>query len=112
MVCSSCKKNKGMQENRACGYIPENKRDVNRTWTIPEISDLSINSKVCPVYTYLENIEVYRYVNQASKMLLNEQTFNGRHVIEVYENYQAMRELTKNKAKTSKNVNSNTGVSK
>ncbi len=113
MVCSSCKKNKGMQENRGCGFIPEKERDKNRTWTIPEISDLSITSKICPVFTYLDNIEFYKYVNQSIKTALNEQTFLGRQVIEYYNNYQAMREIARNKAKPKKNGNNNNkGMSK
>ena len=95
MVCSSCKKNKGMQEQRSCGYIPKEKRQ--RTWTIPEINDLSIFSDVCPVYTYLENVEIYKYVNQARNLPLNQQTFLGRQVIDIFNNYQAMKQIYNDK---------------
>lgn len=60
-------------------YIPE------------EFKDLSIKDDVCPVYTYLENLYLYKYINVAKEVRLFDLSFAGRIVIEAYKQYMSLR---------------------
>ncbi len=57
----------------------------------PEYNDITIRDNVCPVYTYLENLYIYQYIKQASKLPPTQLTYTGRIVIETYDNYMGLK---------------------
>ena len=89
MYCSSCKRNNAQKE-LACGYLPESERG-SMVYIPPEYNDLTIRDNVCPVYTYLENVYAYQYINVASKLLATQLSFPGRIAVEVYNNYMGLK---------------------
>ena len=88
-TCKQCQRNKAEKE-LACGYLPLPERSA-MTYVIPEFQDITFTDNICPVYTYLENLYLYEYINIAKTMSLKELSGLGRFVIQVYTNYQALK---------------------
>jgi len=57
--CNNCKKKEGQPEYNACGYLPESVRKPTKS----TVKGFDYISDVCPVYTYLENLEIYECIN-------------------------------------------------
>lgn len=88
-TCKQCRRNKAEKE-LSCGYLPESERS-NMAHTIPTIPDIEMISRVCPVYTYLENVYMYQYLNIAKNIPSHQLSFLGRFVVQTYEYYQSTK---------------------
>lgn len=60
-------------------------------YTIPEFQDISLTDDVCPIYTYLNNVYIYEYINIAKNIPLHQLSNIGRFVITIYNNYNALK---------------------
>lgn len=87
--CTSCQRAHADVEF-GCGFIPVEQR-APYTYTIPEFKDINMRQDLCPVYTYLENVYIYQFINIAKTMTLDKLSFCGREVVTIYNNYMHLR---------------------
>ena len=88
--CGTCKKNKNQYEN-ACGYLPASERS-NKMYIAPYFQDTkNLRQNECPVYTYLENIHIYEFINIAKNESMLNIGFQGRCVLDVYHSFMNLK---------------------
>lgn len=101
--CGTCKKNVNEYEN-ACGYLTPDKRG-KKIYVAPYFQDtINLRSDVCPIHTYLENIQLYEYLNIAKNISPIELSFPGRCVVDTYNSYMALKAEAERKSKTTVTV--------
>ena len=98
--CGTCKKNNNQYEN-ACGYLSPSERS-NKIYIAPYFQDTkNLRQNECPVHTYLENINIYEYINIVKNESVLNLSFPGRCVLETYNSFMSLKAEAERKAKPS-----------
>lgn len=88
--CGTCKKNNNQSEN-ACGYLPASERS-NKIYIAPYFQDTkNLRQNECPVYTYLENLHIYEFINTAKNIDPTIISFPGRCVLDIHRKFFALK---------------------